>query len=476
VEHVLEMRTSALNSAEAQIQSLFKNTSLGIALSTYEGEVISANQGLLDMFGYTDGELRQGNITAVYSDPRDRKILLQQLKSQKSVQNFGVRARRKDGTDFVASLNVSLVTHNERDVILTVVEDVTEKSRAEEALRTSQNLLQSALDALTANIAVLDENGGIVTVNASWRAFGEANGLAWANHGLGRSYLEPLGVASAQSAVGVAEAATGIQALLSGQQDRFTLDYPCSSPSEDRLWTMRASRFENNEGVRVVVSHEDITERVQAAKQIEHAAAIAERDRIARELHDAVTQTLFAASGIAEATPRIWRTDPAMAQKNMENLTVMLRGALAEMRNLLLELRPDVLRGQSLSQLLQTLIDAARSRTSASISLLANGDCDLPEEVIIACHRIAQEALNNAVRHAGATEICLTVDCTQHGLVLKIGDNGRGFDQSIIPAGHFGLKFIGERVDQIGGTLVINSRPAVGTDIVFNWHAPEAAN
>jgi PAS domain S-box-containing protein len=475
LEDMLVTRTLALNSAESQIQSLFENTTLGIVLSTFEGQVIAANQALLDMTGYTEAELQQGNIAALYHNRRQRTLLLQQLQSKKSVQNFGVQARRKDETNFVASLNVSLVSHNQREVLLTVVEDVTDKSKAEEALRMSQNLLQSALDALSANIAVLDQNGIIITVNASWRAFAEANGLAWTDYGLGRSYLEPLVAASAHAALGAAEAATGIQALLSGQRGSFTLDYACHSLREERWFMMRATRFDSSEGLRVVVSHEDITERVQAEKQLEQAAAIAERDRIARELHDAVTQTLFSASGMAEATSRIWRKDPAMAQKNMENLSVMLRGALAEMRTLLLELRPDALRGQSPGQLLQTLVEAAQARTGALISLVVNGDCALPDEVTIACHRVAQESLNNAIKHAEATEVHLILDCAQNGLVLQIRDNGRGFDPSTVPIGHFGLSFMSERVENIGGTLLIDSKPADGTDIVVSWNAPPAS-
>jgi PAS domain S-box-containing protein len=473
--NALSTRTKALNSAEDQIRSLFENSTLGIALTTFDGQIITTNQALLGMLGYEEPELQSRNIVTLYHDPTQRTSLLQQLQTKQAVQNFGVEFRRKDRTVLFASLNVSLVTHNEREVLLTVVEDVTDKIKAEEALQTSQDLLQSALDALSANIAVLDQNGTIITVNASWRTFAEANGLAWTDHGLGRSYLEPAVAAAAQAAVGAAESATGIQALLSAQQDSFTLDYACHGPAEERWFAMRATRFESREGLRVVVSHEDITERVQAENQLKQAAAIAERDRIARELHDAVTQTLFSASGIAEATPRTWRKDPAMAQKNMAALTLMLRGALAEMRTLLLELRPDALRGQSLGQLLQTLVQATQSRTRTSISLAVNGNCPLPDEITLACYRIVQESLTNAVKHAEATEVRLIIDCDQNGLVLQIRDNGRGFDPSTVPAGHFGINFIRERVREIGGTFSIDSEPGAGTQIVVSWNVPQTS-
>jgi len=470
---LLVARDRALSSAEAQIQSLFENTNLGIALTTFQGQVIATNQALLDMTGYTQAEMGQGNIAEIYRDPDQRRLLLQEVSSKRSVQSFGIQARRKDGTHFFASLNVSLVTHDEREVLLTIVEDVTNKVKAEEALKTSQVLLQSALDALSANIAVLDKNGVIITVNASWRAFAEANGLAWADYGLGRSYLEPLVTASADSAVGADEAATGIQAILSGQRDSFSLDYACHSPREERWFTMRATCFDSSDGMRVVVSHGDITQRVQAERQLEQAAAIAERDRIARDLHDAVTQTLFSASSIAEATPHIWLKDQALAQQYMENLTVMLRGALAEMRTLLLELRPEALREQTLDQLLQTLVEATQARTSAPISLVVNGQRPLPEDVTITFHRIAQESLNNVVKHAEATEVSITLDCDQNGIVLRVRDNGSGFDPSTIPAGHLGLSIMAERIEKIGGTLLIDSQPGDGTQIVVGWSEKE---
>jgi signal transduction histidine kinase len=212
---------------------------------------------------------------------------------------------------------------------------------------------------------------------------------------------------------------------------------------------------------------------VQAERQLEQAAAIAERDRIARELHDAVTQTLFSASSIAEATPHIWLKDQALAQQYMENLTVMLRGALAEMRTLLLELRPEALREQTLDQLLQILVEATQARTSAPISLVVNGQRPLPEDVTITFHRIAQESLNNVVKHAEATEVSITLDCDQNGIVLRVRDNGSGFDPSTIPAGHLGLSIMAERIEKIGGTLLIDSQPGDGTQIVVSWSEKE---
>ena len=102
-------------------------------------------------------------------------------------------------------------------------------------------------------------------------------------------------------------------------------------------------------------------------------AAADERSRIARELHDSVTQTLFTASVLAEATPRIWNKDQNIARQNMEKLSVLIRGALAEMRSLLLELRSDLPLNQTLRQLLTTLAEATRVRSNMAVSLQRRG-------------------------------------------------------------------------------------------------------
>ena len=122
-------------------------------------------------------------------------------------------------------------------------------------------------------------------------------------------------------------------------------------------------------------------------EQVQMAAAYEERNHLAQELHDSVTQTLFTASVLAQATPRIWENDQGIARQNLEKLNVLIRGALAEMRSLLLELRSGELHNQTLNQLLSTLVDAGRVRTRAGISLSVTGDRKLPDNITLAIYR-----------------------------------------------------------------------------------------
>jgi two-component system nitrate/nitrite sensor histidine kinase NarX len=221
----------------------------------------------------------------------------------------------------------------------------------------------------------------------------------------------------------------------------------------------------------VVVTTEDVTARKKAAAQLEKAAATAERERIARELHDAVTQSLYSVAAIAEAVPRVWERDPEEARRRLEDLRWLTQGALAEMRTMLLELRPAALTEHKLSVLLRQLTDAMMGRTLIPVSTTIVGDCPLPDDVQISLYRIAQEALNNITKHARASEAKVSLRCTSAAVRLRISDNGRGFDQSDAQSHQLGLEIMRERAQGIGAMLTIESRPERGTRIEAEWHA-----
>jgi signal transduction histidine kinase len=211
-----------------------------------------------------------------------------------------------------------------------------------------------------------------------------------------------------------------------------------------------------------------VTDELTAEQQ---AAALAERERLARELHDSVSQTLFSAGMIADAMPRLWDKDRAMDQQNLEMLSVLIRGASAEMRSLLLELRPDTLKDQTLGNLLETLVIATRARTQAAVSLKVMGDCQRQEDVIMAFHRIAQETLNNIAKHAEASQVVIDLSCDHESTKLCIQDDGRGFDPQSIPAGHLGIGIMRERAHNIGADIEIDSQIGRGTKVSVSWSA-----
>ena len=198
-------------------------------------------------------------------------------------------------------------------------------------------------------------------------------------------------------------------------------------------------------------------------EQAEQVAIVAERNRLARDLHDAVTQTLFSASLIADVLPRIWERDREQGQRRLEELRELTRGALAEMRTLLLELRPATLTESSLGDLLRQLTQAFSGRARLPVELIVEGERPLPPDVQVAFYRIAQEALNNVVKHAGASQATLNLLFSPQHTQLSIYDNGRGFNQSDVPPTSIGLGIMRERAEKIGAKLTIQSQIGAGT-------------
>jgi two-component system nitrate/nitrite sensor histidine kinase NarX len=216
----------------------------------------------------------------------------------------------------------------------------------------------------------------------------------------------------------------------------------------------------------------------QAAVAIENArlyaraqeiAAVEERARLARDLHDSVTQMLFSASVIAEVLPGLWERDQDDARQYLDDLRLLTRGALAEMRTLLLELRPAALTEAGLGELLRHLAESMTGRTRVPVTLAVDGECSLPPAVQIALYRLAQESLNNIARHAGAGAVTLSLHMRPESVELCIRDDGQGFDQASVTADHFGLRIMHERAGAIGATLAIESAPGRGTHVMVRW-------
>ena len=218
----------------------------------------------------------------------------------------------------------------------------------------------------------------------------------------------------------------------------------------------------------------------QLHEQSQELAVVEARNRLARDLHDAVTQTLFSSSLIAEALPELWESDQEEGRELLKDLKQLSRGALAEMRTLLLELRPTSLAETPLPDLLRQLGDAATGRTGVPVHMSVDGHCRLDSDLHVALYRIAQEALNNVVKHARASQVAVDLHCspssdTQPGLhptrvVLRVSDNGRGFDPGQIAADRFGLGIIRERAQAVGAELAILAQTDRGTTIMVTWN------
>ncbi|NOZ28570.1 MAG: GAF domain-containing protein [Chloroflexi bacterium] len=210
-------------------------------------------------------------------------------------------------------------------------------------------------------------------------------------------------------------------------------------------------------------------ENARLYEQTERAAAAAERNRLARELHDAVTQTLFSAGLIAEVLPRLWQRDPEEGRRRLEELRQLTRGALAEMRTLLLELRPAAVIEANLGDLLRQLAEATTGRARVPVSVAIDGACTLPPDVQVALYRIAQEALNNVAKHADASRAEVALRCSPGQVKLSVRDDGRGFHVGETAPDHLGLSIMRERAEAIGARLEVKSKIGRGTEVAVVW-------
>lgn len=205
-------------------------------------------------------------------------------------------------------------------------------------------------------------------------------------------------------------------------------------------------------------------------QQSEQAATLAERQRLARELHDAVTQTLFSANLIAEVLPQLLQENPDEFYQRVADLRRLTRGALAEMRTLLLELRPSALLETPLRDLVRQLVEAITGRTRLDVQFTAEGGQHVyPAEIQMALYRIAQEALHNVVRHARARTLRVALTTSPALVRLAVKDDGQGFDPQDVPPDHFGLHIMRERAASIGAALDIASQWNRGTRVSVLW-------
>ena len=208
----------------------------------------------------------------------------------------------------------------------------------------------------------------------------------------------------------------------------------------------------------------------QLLAQERDVAVMAERNRIARDLHDAVMQTLFAANVMAgtlgRAVERNPAPDAATVQEQARALEKLNSAALAEMRLVMFELRPDALQRTPLAELLGHAVEALRCRGSFDVDTSLSREDALGAEVRIQLYRIAQEALSNVARHSGASRV--EVQWHVHGpqdATLRIADDGRGFDAALPVPGHFGLENMRTRAQEIGAGFSLASTPGEGTEL-----------
>jgi len=346
-------------------------------------------------------------------------------------------------------------------------------------------MVRGILESLDSRIAVVDAEGRIVAVNGAWERFDDvriASGHAPAR--VGDNYLELLDALARDDRPGTREAANAARRMIARKDAFASVDYQIDGPQGVQWFVARITPMEGTEGG-VVVAHEDVTERQLAHQALERAhgrlkalsskvLSIQEEERraISRDLHDDVGQSL-AALGIA--LHRLPPGDGSNARA-LADCAAIVEGAVGKLRAIAHNLRPPQLESLGLADALRWLAEGQARATGVAIACeferAGEEHAAAPHE--IACYRIAQEAINNATRHAKPRTITLRLARTARSLELSVRDDGAGFDleaerSRALREGSLGLVGMEERAELAGGHVEVRSRPGAGTTVTAKF-------
>jgi PAS domain S-box-containing protein len=346
-------------------------------------------------------------------------------------------------------------------------EDITDRKVAEEALRVSEALFATVFSFSPDGIGILKEEDGIfLDVN---EAFTKMLGCSRSEI-VGHTWRELNLVPMTDNGEVLTE--------LFREQKQLT-DYEFAFKTrQDRVVVVLVSLVRitvNNMSCILAIGHDISTRRqseealrraqMELAVSIQEHAAQEERQHLARELHDSVSQALYGVSLGINTALTLFGSDQTKVLEALHYALSLTHAGLTEMRALIFELRPESLVQEGLVIALTKLVDATRVRHGFEVELGLCDEPDAPLAVKEALYRIAQEALHNTVKHAHPSRLDVHLTCAPDSLMLEVCDNGEGFDPLAAYPGHLGLRSMRERAQLVGGTLDIISAQSCGTQI-----------
>lgn len=267
-----------------------------------------------------------------------------------------------------------------------------------------------------------------------------------------------------EKALGQLRSETGSLRQMVGVQEQVVIE------QSERIESVMAELRRQTE--QLVRTNTDLESQIQENELLRQQAAekaiLEERNRLARDLHDSVTQSLYSLTLFAEASQRLVNSgDTRRANDYLTQVGETAQQALKEMRLLVYELRPVALEEVGLVGALQQRLDAVEGRAGVETQLLVNDVVELPPTVEEALYRIAQEALNNTLKHANASTVTVRIAIESDQVRLSIADNGDGFDRlAVASSGGLGLRSMRERCEGLGASLEIVSNEGAGTQVI----------
>ena len=399
---------------------------------------------------------------AVVAPPPELADAVRQVVEQRIPRSLEIESRGRPG----AWLDLHI--HPSRDGASILFRDITERKRAEREVARARHLLQSSLDALSTEIAILDAAGTIVAANRAWA--GETGPRpAFSGAAVGSDYLAFC--ASARNGEEAEAVCRGLRAVLAGERTTARFAYSVEAAEGRRWFQLSAARFDWDGDAPLIVANEDLTDVKQAREAMsELSGQIStlreeERQRIAQELHDSTAQHLVAAT-LNLMTLKAKSVAYPGVHKLLESVETSLEEATRELRVFTYLLHPLALENDGLERTLRTYLDGFARRTGLDVHMNIAGKVDeLGFDLQCSLLRIIQEALANVHRHACASHVSTSLRMTATTLQLVVVDDGRGMcgptgpSETIAARSGVGIPGMRSRLREFGGSLEIRSGP-----------------
>jgi PAS domain S-box-containing protein len=501
-----KLAEEALKQSERLYRTVIEEVTENICLVDVETRgIVGSNPAFRETLGYTEEELEQMTLYDIVAHDRDSVDRNIWLTVEEGRTFVGQRKYiRKDGSLMDVEASGSKFVRDGREILCVVAHDVTERARMQELLeervttlstiaaRTTLDLpMADMMDALAEGVvkagtavacvvASVDESTSVLRPEG---AFGLPEGA--------KSGLEASWRAGAQSPT--IEAFRAQQSVLVPNTREFLLENELYGPIHhfvrEAAWDTAyivplVSRGQSLGTLTLLYlpDHEPGEEETvflkavadQTAVAIENArlfsevrgkAALEERQRLARELHDSVSQALYGIALGTKTARALVKHNPDQAAEPLEYVLSLAEAGMAEMRALIFELRPESLEKEGLVAALEKQAAALRARHKSKVETDLCSEPAVSLDVKEALYRIAQEALHNTVKHARASIVQIKMRCSSEYITLDISDDGKGFETEGNFPGHLGLRSMRERAERLGGTLAVESTPGKGTKI-----------
>ncbi|MGH9846029.1 MAG: PAS domain S-box protein, partial [Blastocatellia bacterium] len=491
--------------SQKRMEQALRQSQRRYALATAAGHVglwdwnletndIYVDPELKALLGYRDEEIRNHmDDWSAHIHPEDRGAVMaaatDHIENRSPSYEIEHRMVHKDGAIcwFIARGTLVKDEDGTRHIIGTKTE-ITERKRAEEALRQTEELNRAVLASLHHHIAVLDRDGRIIAVNEAWNRYAAGNGsTAFARIGPGVNYLEVCRKAVRESFLPAQRTLDGILSVLNGLSESYFEEYSCPYPSGVQWFLLSVTPLRRPEGG-AVVSHIDISERKRAEEalrlseealrnshsRIEYLAGrliVAqeeERKHIARELHDDLNQQVAAlAIGISRLKRQLPDADPAVHEQ-IARLQEKTDWLSERIRRISHQLHSSILQHVGLPAALKAYCSEFAEQEGIPVALDLQEELDaIPADAALCLYRVAQESLRNIARHSGAPSAEVKLGNRSGTLELRVADRGVGFDPKLC-GGHQGLGLVSveERVRLLHGNFQLNSRPGAGTELI----------